>query len=578
MPNAYCYHRFSSSRQDKGMSLERQAERTVALCEAKGWTIVDKLEDKGRSAWKGDHLRVGKLGQFKARVDSGEIEPGTYLVIENLDRLSRQDVKFARRWIEDITDRGIIVAVCTPEIIIDADALSGSNIVSMIQYLLEAKRSTGESARKSEMQTAAVGRFMDKARKGVVYTARCPAWLRGVKDNKFELIEERVAVVNQIYEWSASGMGVWSIARRLNDTLEPWNPSVKRENKWKPGYVRDILTTPSVEGEYHVKSGTDRKPTGEIIEGYYPRVVPAELVERARAAIKLRAGSGGAGRREACNLFAGRTRCGHCGDMMIRTVHRRKGTAYEYLKCVRFNAAGNPKADDDEATRKRKCQNGVVYRYDLFEKAALAQILHLALDNSFFVKTDDISPLAGRLADTNKEVERLKAQQTRLLTFIMENDDADEAKAMLDTLRPKLETARSDQQKAQDALDKAKGQVSPDEHLRRVLEVKEAIYSDDADEREEARRKVRDAIQSVVSVVECKHYEPDANARPYRATPRREITMALAGGYMAFRFDGEGKLTGKISLQGIPDMERGAISVSDAATVESVRQRRRKAA
>ena len=66
------------------MSIERQAERTSKLCEAKKWTIIETLADKGRSAWKGDHLRVGELGKFKQRVDMGEIEAGTYLVIENL--------------------------------------------------------------------------------------------------------------------------------------------------------------------------------------------------------------------------------------------------------------------------------------------------------------------------------------------------------------------------------------------------------------------------------------------------------------------------------------------------------------
>lgn len=578
MVSAVRYHRFSSKRQDKGTSIERQAEATLALCKKNEWDIIETLEDLGRSAWKGDHLRVGKLGEFKRRVDLGEFEPGTRLVIENLDRLSRQDVKFARRWIEDITDQGIVVAVCSPEISLDTEALSGDNIVSMLQYLLEAKRSTGESSRKSEMLLKAQEAARAKARKGVVFSARAPAWLRGVKDGKFEVIEERAAVVNLIYEWSASGMGSQSIARRLNDTVEPWTLSYKHGDKWKLGYVRDILTSPAVEGEWHVKAGANRTPTGEVIECYYPRIVPAELIERARAAMKMRKGTGGANRSEAANLFAGRVRCGHCGDTMVRTVHKRDGQAYEYLKCARYNAGGSPKENEDRATKKRKCVNSVVYRYDHFERAALAQILHLALDNSFFVKTDDISPLAGRLADANKEVERIQQQQSRLLSYLMENDDADEAKAMLDTLRPRLDTAKKEQTAAQDALDKAKGQVSPDEHLRRVLEVREAITSEDQEEREQARRRVRDAIQAVVSSVECKRYPADPNAKPYRATPRREITMALAGGYMAYRFDGEGNLLGKISVQGVPELEHGVASASSELIVDVVRQRNRRAA
>ncbi len=207
MPNAVRYHRFSTKRQDKGSSLDRQQQLTAELCEHKGWAIIDTLEDKGQSAWKGDHLRVGKLGKFKERVDAGEFDAETYLVIENLDRLSRQEVKFARRWLEDITDKGIIVAVCSPEIILDSDALSGDNISSMIQYLMEAKRSTGESSRKSEFSQKNAKDNLAMARNGIVFSKRAPAWLRGTKGGKFEIIEERGAIVRQIFEWSATGLG-----------------------------------------------------------------------------------------------------------------------------------------------------------------------------------------------------------------------------------------------------------------------------------------------------------------------------------------------------------------------------------
>ncbi|GFE72400.1 recombinase family protein [Novosphingobium sp. TCA1] len=573
MPYAVRYHRFSTKRQDKGVSLDRQNELTAALCEKNGWTIIDTLEDKGRSAWKGDHLRVGELGKFKVRVDAGEFEHGTFLVIENLDRLSRQDVKLARRWIEDITDHGIKVAVCSPEIVLDSEALSGSNIVSMVQYLLEAQRSTGESSRKSQMSQKNVAESLRKARNGIVYSARAPMWLRGTKGTKFEVIEERAALVRQIYEWSASGLGYHAIASRLNGSVEPWTKASKKGDGWKVGYIRDILLLPAAEGEYHVEEGGKR--TGEVILAYYPRIVDADLVQRARDAIRRRDGTGGAGRREARNLFAGRVKCGHCGDGMVRIVQRnRQKTQYEYLKCTRFNAAGAPKPEDDTAARKRRCTNATMFRYDLFEKAALKEILHLALDNSFFIKTDDISPLAGKVADLSKTVELKEAEQRRLLAFIMKVDDAPEAEEMLEQLRPELRKLKAELEAAQQDLDAAKGKVSPDEHLRRVLEVKEAIYSKDPEEQEQARRKVRDAIQSVVTSVVCYSRPP----LPGVKRPEREIQMALAGGYLAYQFDGEGNLLKKISLQGIPDMMRGIAATDGGALVETIRQRRLQAA
>ena len=89
--NAICYHRFSSKKQDRGSSLERQRENTSALCKREGWTIIATFEDAGASAWKGDHLSAGELGKLRKRIDAGLVERGTYIVVENLDRLSRQD-------------------------------------------------------------------------------------------------------------------------------------------------------------------------------------------------------------------------------------------------------------------------------------------------------------------------------------------------------------------------------------------------------------------------------------------------------------------------------------------------------
>lgn len=571
MPSAIRYHRFSTPRQDKGLSLDRQNELTAKLCEKHGWTVIETLEDKGRSAWKGDHLRVGHLGKLKARIDAGEFETGTYLVIENLDRLSRQDVKFARRWIEDITDKGIIVAVCTPELLIDSESLSGTNIVAMLQYLLEAKRSTGESARKSEMSQKNVEASLKKARKGVVYSERAPKWLRGTKGSTFEVIEERAAIVRQIYEWSASGLGYTAISSRLNGSVEPWTKASKKGDGWKVGYIRDILTLPTAEGEYHVKTGHDKTPTGEVIIGYYPRIVDAELVQRARAAIKLRDGTGGAGRREARNLFSSRVKCGHCGDTMVRIVQRnRQGKQYEYLKCTRFNAAGAPKPSDDEAARKRRCTNITLFRYDLFEEAALGEILHLALDNSFFVKSEDISPLAGRVADLTKEVELLERERGNLMTFIRKYGEDDDTERDVNEVRKNLAKARIELEKAQEALDAAKGKVTPDEHLRRVLEVKDAIYSDDPEEQEQARRKVRDAITAIVTVVNCNSSDP----LPGKKQRQRRIEMALAGGYLAYQFDGEGNLLQKVSLQGLPDLLQGIASTDGGKLIEDIRRRR----
>lgn len=567
MPKAYRYHRFSTAEQDEGTSLDRQRKATKRLCEKHGWDIQDPpLEDKGLSAWKGDHLRVGELGRFADRVAGGEIEPGSILVIENLDRLSREKLKKARRWIEDINEAGITVAVCAPELLLDEEAMSGSNMGTTVLYLMEAGRGRGESDRKSELLLGAQERRMEKARQQIIYTNRMPAWLTGTRDGKFEVIEERAQVIRDIYSWCAEGLGFQAITKLLNDSVTPWTkPQRKSEATWKPGYVRDILTKPLVEGEYHRRTGDARELTGEVIN-YYPRVVPPDLVARARAAMRDRSTTG-PNHHEARNLFSGLLRCGHCGDTMVRVVSRSKGKEYEHLKCLRYNNAGAPIIGDSEEKNARRCVNSTYYRYDAFERAALDQILHLALNNTYFTRPDLTAPLVVEVAQLTKDLEMMLAKQRRYMAWIEEDDEATEAKDMLREMRPGLAALRLQLDEAKLSLERARGNVSPEEHLRRVVEVKDAIYSDDAETRQSARRRVAEAVRSVVSVATFR--------RDYREgirTPVRQSILAMAGGALSYQFSNDGQLLGKADYTSAMD-QFGSTNTGAEDVVPTIRER-----
>jgi hypothetical protein len=91
-PRAYSYIRFSTPEQAKGHSLQRQTEAARAWAVANDVTLDDELtfRDRGVSGFTGANLETGALGVFLERVRDGTISRGSWLLVENLDRISRQ--------------------------------------------------------------------------------------------------------------------------------------------------------------------------------------------------------------------------------------------------------------------------------------------------------------------------------------------------------------------------------------------------------------------------------------------------------------------------------------------------------
>src|SRR5262245_19340268 len=89
---AYSYIRFSRPEQSLGDSERRQVDAARAYAARKGLDFDETLQlvDRGRSGYKGDHRTKGVLGKFLKAVEAGDVPAGSILIVENLDRLSRE--------------------------------------------------------------------------------------------------------------------------------------------------------------------------------------------------------------------------------------------------------------------------------------------------------------------------------------------------------------------------------------------------------------------------------------------------------------------------------------------------------
>jgi DNA invertase Pin-like site-specific DNA recombinase len=108
-PKAYSYTRFSSPEQAQGDSLRRQTEAAREYAARHNLDLDETLtfHDPSMSAYWGLNAEAGELGTFLEALKDKIIPQGSYLLVESLDRVSRQTVRKAVRTMEDIVAAGV---------------------------------------------------------------------------------------------------------------------------------------------------------------------------------------------------------------------------------------------------------------------------------------------------------------------------------------------------------------------------------------------------------------------------------------------------------------------------------------
>lgn len=343
-PLCISYIRFSSPSQSDGTSLARQLEKSRKYAKEHGLIIDDKLcsPDLGKSAYSGAHIRTGHFGRFLEYVKEGRIPKGSVLLVESLDRLSREAAYDAFKQLTLILDEGIKVITLTDgreytqeSLIKDPAQLFGSLTIMI--------RAREESDRKSGLIRDAF-RLKREDLENEKFTANCPSWLKLTPDRKsFEILPERADIVKRIFALSYGGAGIKSITRILN---EEGVPTAKTKSGWCQSTVRKILSSRSVIGEFQPHSYDSASRTyekvGKPVAGYFPPILDEETYYAVQS--RLKNGTHRAGRTAKVeNVFGGITKCGYCGARMdIVTKHNRKEIA-RYLVCdqVRRGVKGN---------------------------------------------------------------------------------------------------------------------------------------------------------------------------------------------------------------------------------------------
>jgi len=317
MPKAYSYIRFSSVKQQKGDSVERQTRLSVDYAAKHGLELDTELNlrDLGISAYDRSNLEKGELGLFLRLVKEDRIPKGSYLLVESLDRLSRDKVMDALSIFTDILRAGIIIVTVSDEQVYSYER-SNDNWASLIVSIAIMSRANEESATKSRrIRSSWDAKRLNIANKRL--TARCPYWLKPDKGDKgFIFIRERVKVVKRIFKMSREGIGNSTIVKTLNGEGVPLFSD--KTDGWQNSYIQKILSSPAIYGELQLNLQRDGEMTPvEIIPDYYPAIMSKEEWMIAASARTTRRTRGGVSKgKHLSNLFSGLLRCGYCGGAM----------------------------------------------------------------------------------------------------------------------------------------------------------------------------------------------------------------------------------------------------------------------
>lgn len=401
---AYSYIRWSSAQQSLGDSLRRQLELAERYAAKHNLNLDTKLyRDAGVSAFKGKNLE-NSLGTFLLAIDNGQIATPSMLLVEALDRITREEIDTALELFLSIIKRGVTIVVLQSDQIFSKETIKKDRGISLIIAISMLVQGHEESAKRGHrIRESWVGKMQKAKTDNLKLSANCPSWLKLTKERTgFIVIKEKADVVRRIYKLALEHHGALSICKILNaEKVKPIGHRVRTDAKGKPiplsewseGNISFLMKSHAVYGRYKPSSGKCDIP------GYYKHAIVAQAdydaVQRIRSKHKYGGRSHGVG-----NLFSSLTHCAYCKSKMKISGGAKKRRKGSTLRCLKSIQGGG-------------C-NARAIRYDVLESELMSYIVSWSKRDLSGYKLDEsnksaVMALDQRLAEKIEELKNLRA-------------------------------------------------------------------------------------------------------------------------------------------------------------------------
>lgn len=413
----YSYLRFSDPRQAKGHSIERQSAYAADWAKRHNLELDEtlSLRDEGLSAYHQRHVKSGALGVFLAAVEGGQVPPGSVLVVEGLDRLSRAEPIQAQAQLAQIVNAGITVVTASDGKTYSREALK-ANPMDLVYSLLVMIRAHEESDTKSKRVKASIKRqcdgWMAGTYRGLIRNGKDPQWLRLDENKQWQIIPERAEAVRLVVDMYTRGYGANLILEELGKReLSPNDGAMRALQIYRTIKLRALIGEKEIEvdGENY------------ILPNYYPPLITLEQWHNLNNTSATRKRTKIKGTHPTIITGHGFTYCGYCGtalvsqtmsdpkkrtkDGLIRDCHTR-------VRCVtNFQKRGG-----------LKCMGGGSCSAAPIERAIInfcADVLNI---RTLYGQDRSAAPRA-RLAELRQKIDNHERQLDKLTNAIMETNE-----------------------------------------------------------------------------------------------------------------------------------------------------------
>jgi DNA invertase Pin-like site-specific DNA recombinase len=339
---AFSYLRVSSVRQaaEARTGLDRQADQFMPFCQRHGLLPADdQLIDRGISAYRGSNRRKGSLGAFLDAARNGVIPSGSVLVVEDLDRFSREAPSYSEAMLGQLFELDLALGICRDDVVVDRARYDSD---SPLRFMLVVRRDAAHdySKKLSERVSAAHERVRARERQGERLNAHWrPQWLDYDADADTFTMNDRWPTYRRMLDLCLEGHGQVRTAAILNG--EGYRNA--KGGLWSGAAVAQAWADRRLLGERIYRQ---RGAEPEVLAGYFPSAITSAEFSRVQELIaQRRSNVGRAGRGEfRHNLFQSIVFC-HCGQRLeLQSQRKKSGRVHRYLVCkskIRGRGAGH---------------------------------------------------------------------------------------------------------------------------------------------------------------------------------------------------------------------------------------------